>query len=620
MSALDEIIARLNALLGGDALRKASELLKGAEMMLRKENDNISFPAQKAFSEEKRSGEQIPPRPQTLKRSPEEKRASPYAQIDFRREKEPPHLVQYRKLRSLSNRDGYERYSWKHPKSFFRQAQYMQTVAAEPCAAVNYESISADYGDLTIAQFRYYAALHPMLLDGDYSRIDAGCYGYLFLFFSELICGAAKPQESPKQVFSRLTGIVDHFISLQNGSSDTSFPAQQAVLRAKLYSFEYAMVKELREEALVYGDDVGWGVRQASLFPLIKAYEKADYKSLLTLFSEKCSYHIAATALCKAEPYSELYPLLFKEVLDALYRHSTTQKDFSEWLFGRMAERSYEPFSLLMADAVPEASFTFAPFAWICYSYDAAERHFQVKTHIGPNYDHISDVLRSMDFYMRIEVGGRQLQKPGLLSKTQDAVVAKAVRQFCEARGLLQLEQRKREQAKKRRAAQKKLAADPDAPMRSTLVEIDFSKLDQIRADAQNVEERLLSVYEQPEQTAQEAPILQPFQPFAKPMGQKADTAPAVEEDDDWRAFYNALEEGARRYLALLCEDRNKAKIYCAALCRESGKTPQLLLEEINALSLEYIGDTILSEEDETQIYEDYLDAAKAAFFRKEGA
>ena len=84
--------------------------------------------------------------------------------------------------------------------------------------------------------------------------------------------------------------------------------------------------------------------------------------------------------------------------------------------------------------------------------------------------------------------------------------------------------------------------------------------------------------------------------------------------DAEWVDFAQALNEQQTAYLKLLVKDRTEAQGYLDTLHRQTGILPQLFLEQIDALALESLGDTILDPDGEAGVFEDYIEAAKAVF------
>lgn len=221
MSKLDEVLKALNKMLGNSAVQRASELVKSVEVLL---------------NEDENHGEHIPPQNQTAKPRPDprKKTAAPsffahdrgvsggytppkpvdplsqprYQPIDVRRNAEPLFRREYRELRRAGeNYSLYRSAPSELAKRFYAQARLVQRYAdqyeqSEPCV-----NLYVSYMDLSVRQFRTYVTMHPQLLRGDYSRITPDGWSYLALYFSELLCGAAKAELPDEERLAELTDI-----------------------------------------------------------------------------------------------------------------------------------------------------------------------------------------------------------------------------------------------------------------------------------------------------------------------------------------------------------------------------------------------------------------------------
>lgn len=630
MSKLDEVLKALNKLLGGSAVQRASELVKSADILLH---------------EDENKGEKIPPRPESPRPAPKpKKRTDPsvsffendtstagryvppssrpvrdrgektpqggYRPINVRRQDEPLYRIQYQKLRRIGLQYSQLENKLYAPgaRRFYEQAKYIQTLTDRYEEDEPFEGWYFSYMDLSIRQFRRYVTLHPQMLSKDYSFLSEKNVGYLALYISELICGAARPDAQPAEVFEEIEEIVRYLKTVEFSNDGIKEYDERSLVG---WLFDYAVSCKLSEQALhcikEYGEII---VQPDSLDDAVEAYGKNDFDTLLVLLSARCSYHICTTAVCKKEPYSRIYPQLFKAVLESLDQYFRSGKSMEDRLFGIKFVRAYQTFPGTEARVNGMTSFTFELTPWRSYRYDELNAKYEVIAHLQLNADWIASVLRCMDYYFRLEVQTVKLKTSGMSSVSQERVIADAVHTFCEKHKLIGYETRLKQKNKKQKEAAKKSGVElPAAPVK---VEFDLSKLDEIRKDSGEVEARLLSVYEEESFEAESVP--QPEKSEEKPDKPLPAAKIVSRPEDEWTEFAAALSDEQRKYLALLLHDKQSAAVCLEEIHHTAGILPQLILEQINETALSIIGDTVMKTEGEIGIFEDYGAAAAAVF------
>ncbi len=633
MSKLEEVLKALNKMLGKNVVQTASNLVKSVEVVLEEEQrdkgekippkpsaspkqETPPVPKKPSFFENDHShaGRYTPPKPQPVTQG---KRYEP---ISFRKSEIPLYQQQYQNMRNIGLSYGQGAY-YGAPSSgerFFKQAQYIATLQDDYKNFESYTGWYYSFMELSIRQFRSYVALRTMLLAEDYSLIVEDTVGYLFLFACELISGATFAEQPKDEVLRRLEGMAKH-LGAMTFAEEFQALSKRRVLRS--FIFLYALSHGLQDKALQY-ENAGYLQTQTKNHcdDAVIAYHNKDYDALLTALSAACPYHIVTSAVCKKEPYNKIYPKLLEAVLAALDNHFRSAKTMEERLFGRKYTKSYSAFSETEARIMGINSFTVALSPAKTYAYDAGSKRYSVISHFQVNSDWVAAVLRCIDFCFRNEIDAVKLKSSGMSSMAQEKVIAQAVHAFCEQHRLIGYDAKCREkkrQQKQRQTKEQKLY-QADALQNPTKVEIDYSKLADIRKDASEVESRLLSVYEEnidaPQMVSnptkcEEMPQIQTKPPMIQP------SAPTdLQPEDEWTAFAAALDSEQSLYLKLLLSKPIAAKAYLEELQQINGIMPQLVIERINELALEYIGDTLLEGDGSDGIYEDYIEAAKAVF------
>ncbi len=553
------------------------------------------------------AGKYTPPKPQPIT-------GTRYQPIDRRKEVEPSYRLQYQAMRNLGA--GNQQYPYvgapSNGERFYKQGCYIAKINDDYQKDEPFSGWYYSFMDLSVRQFRRYVTLRKSFTAGEYTAITEHNLGYLFLFAAELISGTAHSDLPKDEVFAALEGIVAYVMSMPYEDEP-----QRLLKLGQLRSwvFAYAISHGLTEQALRYEGYSGVRMYGAKNFDAaVIAFREKDYDALLTALSVNCPYHICTSAICKKEPFDKVYPKLLQAVLTALDNHFHSGKTMEARLFGRPYQKDYSPFPETEARIMGISSFKMELNAAKTYAYDAKTGRYSVYAYLQINSDWIAAVLRCMDYYFRIEADTTKLKSSGMSSMAQEKVIAAAVHEFCEQHHLIGYEKRRKEKAKQQKKAQQK--ADADAPQTPQKVEIDFSKLADIRKDASEVESRLLSVYDQQEETP--AWISEPKPEIsAKPIVLPQQESPVripCDDKDEWVRFSKALSADQKQYMSMILQDTVQAKAFLQQLQTKSGILPELFIEGLNETALDHIGDTLIDGDGSDGIFEDYIDAARAVF------
>ena len=79
--------------------------------------------------------------------------------------------------------------------------------------------------------------------------------------------------------------------------------------------------------------------------------------------------------------------------------------------------------------------------------------------------------------------------------------------------------------------------------------------------------------------------------------------------EDEWRIWWDMLSEVQKVAIGIIATDENVTEQLLSLSIRNNGILIEVLLEEINEIALEYIGDNIVETTDtKIYIYEDYIE------------
>lgn len=200
---------------------------------------------------------------------------------------------------------------------------------------------------------------------------------------------------------------------------------------------------------------------------------------------------------------------------------------------------------------------------------------------VSPNLSMVMD-----DFYNREKLS-KAVKEPEFCE-----VIPRAVNEFCDRRGIYPPEKPSKRSKKPDYGDAPQYTPEQLKPRK---VEIDISALEHIRREADEIAEKLIvEEYEDAlseEQTAQAAAAV--ADEVFEELRQQALSEAAQQHDfsalpQQWRDFAAALDE---RLLDVLLAMQNGT---VETLCRDMGRLPETVFDEINALSLEYIGDVVI--------------------------
>lgn len=215
----------------------------------------------------------------------------------------------------------------------------------------------------------------------------------------------------------------------------------------------------------------------------------------------------------------------------------------------------------------------------------------------APYRSFIGYLLKSVECCLRQRTGFRYKLTPNITPVLEDfrnrdrlmdavsseefpKIIPDAVNRWCDARGLFP--------PKKTKAGRFSYAEEqPAAPVK---VEIDVSKLAQIRRESDEIAQKLILEEEAPPAPEQITELTERIE--ADTFEERAEEYYELSEDggDVWQRLGGALSEGQ---LAVLRAVLNGT---AEELCRSMGVLPQTAFEELNAAALEHIGDVIIED------------------------
>ena len=141
----------------------------------------------------------------------------------------------------------------------------------------------------------------------------------------------------------------------------------------------------------------------------------------------------------------------------------------------------------------------------------------------------------------------------------------------------------------------------------SNVFEFDSSVLDTIRDNAENIEKRLLNDEEQEDNVLQESVV-------SNHDAQNVDLNEKVldEADSIWEEFFKKIDIEYIELIQRAIED-NDAYNYLVNISKQEFKLPEMLIEEINEMALEVLGDIVLDfSGNQIKVFEEYVEEMRA--------
>lgn len=132
-----------------------------------------------------------------------------------------------------------------------------------------------------------------------------------------------------------------------------------------------------------------------------------------------------------------------------------------------------------------------------------------------------------------------------------------------------------------------------------TVFDIDSSKIDEIRDNAELIESRLLEGVELEETNAEDEIKTDSYNERKKVEVQE-------NVDDEWSLLLSSIKPEHRVLLRKIIVD-NAAYEYLIEMSKEKRKLPEMVIEEINEMAIDIVGDTVVElGENELLIFDDY--------------
>lgn len=482
--------------------------------------------------------------------------------------------------------------------TFIMQGEYVADVEDEFPRKAFFGMQTPMYAAMSNSQLRTYFTWRSYVRRNFYCVIDRA---YVVLYIFELLNKIGV--HSSEEAFSKL-------VRLWENVRIWAFYLEASIMRwlKDFYAYNNVTEKFPRYTSKSNEDDQ----RKAAV-----GISNGDYKNKLELLSENSAYNIKQSAF-RSEETTPLIDGALEDVLKELYVYfSDRGVALDSLLVGQMKkDYAWRQFSGALVDLDRMDGFREVRIS--------PEERYCIKrgepTHetflFNPQRGVIGFILKSIEARLRIRTGfGRKLTlNISMLKndvknrpKAEAAVfdeefrksIERAVDRFCD---------------KNRIFPKKKKTDDFDDEFVyvSPKVEIDVSKLSEIRRKADEIAEKLITEEERElyeEQTADEAGAegidISDIEDRARQVSDDdfseriSDYAALAEEKTGWEGLSQRLSEVERGLLETMYFDEN-----VAAYCRGEGVFFETLSESINGYALEYIGDIII---EDGRIIPDYM-------------
>lgn len=414
---------------------------------------------------------------------------------------------------------------------FAKQGAHLAALSDDYPEQAHYDSNPPAYDNMSPAQLRTYLTWRAKLRAGKAERTDAA-YALLHARELEQSIGTDDPLEGLCR-FLRDYAPLDKAVARRLQQQITEYAAKHPAL-------------DLAEALAKHGVQA-W-------FPTLFLFAPCDQ---LPVFDQLSSYHITRSKFYQPAQQS-LFSACFAQVLPAV-------------------QQTFQQANLDFRKAMQGAD---AP-AWAAFLLKRMEQRMRQLV------DYPYAITANPAQMLRNALQGRKRVRAFLASGALSAAIDAAVDTFAQTHDLSPLAAKKKPQPK---SSAPVLPAPPPA---LPPVTVDFSLLPQIRAQAQQVTQRL--IVEDP--PLDEAPAAAPIAPLAAPAKPRPEAPPLMAS-----SLYEALSPQQIAVVEYLCDHR--------------GAPPpmdEIEIAAINELALEFLGDTLIeASEDGPHIIEDYRDTWNA--------
>ncbi|MCR4646062.1 MAG: TerB N-terminal domain-containing protein [Oscillospiraceae bacterium] len=451
----------------------------------------------------------------------------------------PEKIIEMRRLAYTSEAIGKSR-EWL----FLQQARFMAEYEDDDAQPVHFDRYYPTYADMTNAELRAYFTWRTSVRKGDFPDV---CLSFLYVYLYELIAGVGC--EDAEDGFRKFCAVKEHYQFL------SVFPKIRLNLETWMrdyvlfYGLDPALLRGSQEERY-----------EEAVVILMHDAEQPD-ETLFGALQTLSSYKTERSVILKKhrDAYCKAACMTFRMMAENYRLHGNVS--YCEEIFGRMTEVQFSVFrnAVFYHERRPDDRHIAVN---EIHHYHVRHGVWFCKRYFGRLHQniHIGALLRAVDFAMRTRTGLKPLTPPKMTKLLSDTVQ--------KALDAVEAEQRELERP---------------------VINIDLSRLSDIRAAADVTREKLLVEEEERLKPEPVAPQPEPVQDVPEPT---SDLPLAPEE----YRFLQALLYGG--------DWRQAAK--------DAGKLPSVLTEAVNEKLFDRFGDTVIDDAcDVPELIEDYTDELK---------
>lgn len=467
---------------------------------------------------------------------------------------------------------------------FYKQAKFMENYEDDFSELCKFEMYFPTYMSMNDSQLRTYFTWRSNVRKGIISETSLS---YVFIYIYELLHEIGV--ESVRDGYRRLCVLSNEYRKYDRRLE------KYLNLWIHDYTIYNYLFKEISdEEKLIFFNE------SFHLEALLKAVVNGDSSKFTLLLNNFSNYNITKSVFYRdyKEDYCNVLLIVFKE-LDLLYVKN--QKNaLVDKIFGKINSSSWSPYeSAVFSNYKNSYNVSIHINEFEYYSLRSGS---WTRYHI-PSYKtdkaFVTEIIKGTDAYMRTMFEyPRQIKfKPS--TQTISTTIEKMVTLYCE-------ENNKIGYCARKKAAKKNgtIEVDNIAPLK---VEIDITKLDKIRKDSLRVQEKLIVSGDLMEINSEA--IKSSSSQIVNNSVINNSMIDSKDYEDEWRIWWDMLSEIQKVAIGIIATDENVTEQLLSLSIRNNGILIEVLLEEINEMALEYIGDNIVETTDtQIYIYEDYIE------------
>ncbi len=493
----------------------------------------------------------------------------------------------FAEMRKIANNFYYDRGAG----TFYKQAKFMESFEDSYEEYAEFEMYSPTYMSMNDHQLRTYFSWRTQVRKG---VVIETSLSYVFVYIYELLHEIGS--DSPMDGYRKLC-------SLSNNYSKYDKKVERYL---KSWIHDYIIYNKLFEEISNAEKEFFFSEsdRMEELIKARNAEDSARFSELLNVFS----YHNINKSVFFRDyknDYCNALLLTYKH-LEAFYLKNR-KNTLVEKMFGAVLPSSWCPYRSAVFfnyKTTNEANIRVNEFEY--YSCEKGDwRQYAIASH-KIDRTIITEIIKGTESFMRkLYEYPWQLKYEGT-TQILSSMIEKAVVSYCEENGKFGEHTRKKATAKKliKQFTTKSAKISKETkPVQTrsfteenpeTKVEIDRSKLDRIRTEADAVREKLGVEYDFIMQDNTEQIDIS-----------SVDTRSS--ELNSFDAFFGVLSDVQRKALTIILNGNNMSKII--ELSQTYRIMPEILLESINELSLDTLNDNIIDTAGEPFVYDEYIDA-----------